>query len=283
MSTIGELRAELAALLRSKYPADRADFDALYILSELTGLNHSELLLNADRSVDVFAAAIDAVQRRLCDEPLQYIFSRAYFMDLTLYVTPSVLIPRPETELLAEWVVKRAPLGGRVLDVGTGSGAIALAVAATRPDLEVTAVDKSAAALAVARKNLLTCGLSNVTMLESDLFSALAGQKFDLIAANLPYVSASEYAECPAEVRLFEPHNALVAADSGLALMRAAIAASPGVLVQGGAIILEMGETQGEAVSSMLAVAGFTEVGILKDYTGRERFAVATMPVCPSA
>ena len=217
-------------------------------------------------------AALQAAQRRASGEPLQYVLGNAPFRYLTLDVDPRVLIPRPETESLVEWVLKNAPHGGKVLDLGCGSGAIALSVAHERPDLLVTAVDLSADALTLARhnaeKNALT---ARVEFVQSNLFSALSGQRFDVVAANLPYVTRDEYPLLDAEVRDFEPEMALVADDDGLALILQSIAVLPEHLNSPGMVIYELSPPQASRCAAALKAQG-VHPEILLDLCGRERF-----------
>ena len=214
--------------------------------------------------------------RRLRREPLQYILGRASFRDLELEVTPAVLIPRPETELLVDWALERLGAGGTLLDLGTGSGAIALAVATECPAARVTAVDLSAAALEVARRNARRCGAGErVEFLLSDLFSALAPERrFEVICANLPYVTEEEFPGLEPEVRDHEPRLALVAPDAGLALMARAAAELPHRLAAGGAAIFELSPPQAPVLAARLAAAGFL-VGVRRDLAGRDRFVTA--------
>lgn len=201
--TVAELRRALAQL-----PACEAD----YILRETVG---GDFRFVAEVSAAAAESTLRAAVRRAAGEPLQYIFERAYFMDLVLHVDPRVLIPRPETELLAEFAAANAPRCGSMLDLCTGSGAVALAVKYLRPDLSVAASDLSSAALEVAGINRSACSLE-VELLEGDLFAPVSGRRFDFISANPPYVSAAELACCPAEVRDFEPRLALVAVGTAL-------------------------------------------------------------------
>ena len=222
MITYSELRRELVGMFADAGIASAA-VDSDLLITELAGISRPELFLCAGEPVpaELERHIRELARRRANREPLQYLLGVAYFMDLELEVTPAVLIPRPETELLAEYAVKHLPEGGSMLDLGTGSGAIALAVAAERPDVRITAVDVSSDALEVARRNRVRCG-GEVRFLQSDLFSELPGERFDLVGANLPYVTQEEYPALEPEVRLFEPQLALTAPDGGFRLIERA-------------------------------------------------------------
>jgi release factor glutamine methyltransferase len=254
--------------------------EAEIILSELLGCSRPELIIhyNSPALPEVESRLKKVVERRLKREPLQYILGDAYFMDLRLEVTPAVLIPRPETELLVEYICKKAPQEAALLDIGTGSGAIALAVAYDRPDMTITGVDISPDALAVAERNRTANKLDNVSLLQSDLFSGVSGRKFDCIAANLPYVSETEYATLQPEVRDYEPKLALTAPNNGLDLTFKVGWEAPDFLNPGGFIIFEIGETQAPAVIAELEQLGrYSEVKSIKDYHRRDRFVLASI------
>lgn len=272
---------ELLRHLESRFAAAGVEsprVEAEILLRECAGIGALELALDAAREVPAEATEriLALAARRELREPLQYLLGKAWFMDLELEVTPAVLIPRPETELLVEWVVERLPRGGRLLDLGTGSGAIALSVASMRPDAEVTGVDVSVAALTVAKRNRRALHLEErVRLLESNLFSGVEGEKFDLVAANLPYVTDSEYLQLAPEVRDYEPRLALTAPDEGFALIEAAAAALPGHLQPGGEAIFELAPHQAGRLAGVLSSGGlFRAVEIRRDLTGRERFVV---------
>jgi release factor glutamine methyltransferase len=209
------------------------------------------------------------IERRASGEPLAYITGVREFWTLELRVTRDVLVPRPETELLVERAL--ALIGGaaaHVLDLGTGSGAIALALAAERPGWEILAVDASAAALAVARDNGARLGLANVTFEAGDWFSGLAGRHFDLVVSNPPYVDARD----PALLLLRdEPRQALTPGADAFADLRAIIQAAPQHLRAGGWLALEHGATQGAAAARELVARGFGSVRSHRDLAGHDR------------
>lgn len=277
MSCFRELRQQLAGMFAAA-GIETPAVDAERLIAETAGFPRAELFLRGEEPVPepLAEAVLRLAERRTAREPLQYLTGRAAFMDLELEVTRDVLIPRPETELLVEWAVRRLPEGGSLLDLGTGSGAIALSVAATRPDVAVTGVDLSPAALRVAERNRRRCRLERVRLLESDLFSAVAGEKFDLVAANLPYVTEEEYPTLSPEVREFEPRLALVAGDGGMALIARAVRDLAGFLTPGGKAIFELSPPQAPRLERMFAETGaFAGIEVIQDYTRRDRFVAA--------
>jgi release factor glutamine methyltransferase len=223
-------------------------------------LTHPEVELNE-------LAAEGLLQRRESQEPLAYILGHREFFGRRFRVTPSVLIPRQETELLIETALELMVPVKRVLDIGTGSGCIATTLKLERPDWDVWAVDISGAALQVARENAETLG-AEITFRHSDLFSGLAGERFDLIVSNPPYIGVEE--ELPVEVRSFEPGTALFADNHGLLIYQQLAAIYIDYLTDRGAIILEIGQTQGPAVAELFSGE------ILKDLSGNDRAVIAT-------
>ncbi|HEY5708554.1 MAG TPA: peptide chain release factor N(5)-glutamine methyltransferase [Solirubrobacterales bacterium] len=262
--------------------------DAELLLCEATGWDRARLAANPDEEIPPTAARRfgETVRRRLRREPVAYITGWKGFRHLELAVDPRVLIPRPETELLVELALKTRPR--RVLDVGTGSGAIALAIAGELPDCEVVATDTSSAALEVARANAERLGLSErVELVEGTLPDS---GEFDLVLANLPYVSEAEWGALEPEVTEWEPREALLAGPDGLDAIRAAIAALAALASDSGrsssryaaesatslasVIALEVGEGQAAAVGEMLLEAGFGSVETRSDLAGIERVVV---------
>ena len=224
-------------------------------------LTHPEVELNE-------LAAEGLLQRRESQEPLAYILGHREFFGRRFRVTPSVLIPRQETELLIETALELMVPVKRVLDIGTGSGCIATTLKLERPDWDVWAVDISGAALQVARENAETLG-AEITFRHSDLFSGLAGEKFDLIVSNPPYIGVEE--ELPVEVRSFEPGTALFAENHGLRIYEQLAASYRDYLSEGGTIILEIGQTQGQAVANLF------NGQILQDLSGNDRVVIVTL------
>jgi release factor glutamine methyltransferase len=243
------------------------------LLCEATGLTRVQLITQGDRALtpDEAARLDELVARRLRGEPIAYIVGRREFFGLDFHVGPAVLIPRPDTELIVELALERLPeTSPRLLDMGTGSGAIAVAVAHTRPDADVTALDVSPDALAVARANAAANG-ARVRFLESSWFDALAaGETFDVIASNPPYIAAGDEHLAQGDLR-FEPVGALTDHADGLSALRIIVAGSPRHLAPGGWLLLEHGYDQAAAVRALLLETGFTDVQSWRDLAGIER------------
>ena len=281
VTTVAELARRLAAAGIESPVAEAAS-----LLAELAGTGRAEWYAAGREIPAALRPRLTLwLERRLTGEPLPYLTGRAYFMELELEVTPDTLIPRPETELLVEFLLQQLPPGAALLELGTGSGAIALATACARPDVRVTAVELSPAALAVAGRNRAKYQLeSRVELVHGDLFSELEGRRFDFLAANLPYVSETEYAELPRSVRDFEPKPALVAPDQGLALLRRSADAAPDYLNPGAGAIWELGETQGGRFRDLLAADGrWRDLVIHRDYCDRDRLVSARLAASGSS
>jgi release factor glutamine methyltransferase len=219
------------------------------------------------------------LQRRLQGEPIAYILGEREFFGLSLKVTPATLIPRPETELLVELALQRIPVHGhfRVLDLGTGSGAIAISIAKNRPDANVVAVDASEAALQVARENAQRLGVANTSFLQSEWFSELGGQRYDLIISNPPYVAAGDVHLSQGDVR-FEPVSALASGADGLDDIRRIAGQAGDFLEPGGRLLLEHGYDQAAQVRDLLTKNGFLEVFSAKDIAGIDRVSGGASP-----
>ena len=219
------------------------------------------------------------VTRRAHGEPVAYILGEKEFWSLRFEVTREVLIPRPETELLVERALAHLPpeAPGRVLDLATGSGAVALAIAHERPRLQVVGTDLAAAAVELARANAARLHLANAEFRTGDWFAPVAGERFALVACNPPYIAVGD-ARVEPGVRRFEPHAALFAAEDGLAALRHVGSVAPAHLVAGGWLLLEHGSEQGPAVRALLEAAGFTDVATHRDLAGLERCTEARRP-----
>jgi release factor glutamine methyltransferase len=214
----------------------------------------------------------ELVERRGAGEPVAYLRGEREFWSMPLRVTPDVLVPRPETELVVATALARIPedASWRVLDLGTGSGAIALAIARERPRCRVIATDVSGAALGVARANAAALHASNVELREGDWYTAVAGERFHLIASNPPYVAAEDGRLATDELR-FEPRVALTAGADGMSALRVVVVGAPRHLEAGGALVLEHGCDQRAAVRAALATSGFEEIECHRDLAGLDR------------
>lgn len=215
--------------------------------------------------------------RREHGEPIAHLTGQREFWSLPLFVSPVTLIPRPDTECLVEQALARLPAEPcRILDLGTGTGAIALALATERPDSQVTAVDFVAEAVALATRNAQHLDIRNVTILRSDWFSALAGQRFTVIVSNPPYIDETDPHLDQGDVR-FEPKSALVAGQNGLADLAHIITTARDYLLPGGFLLLEHGWRQGEAVRALFTAAGYQQVETCQDYGGNERLTLGQL------
>ena len=224
------------------------------------------------------------VTRRSHREPVAYVLGEKEFWSLPLEVTPDVLIPRPETELVVEVALTHLLRGqqARVLDLAAGSGAIALALARELPRITVIGTDISAAAIAVAQRNARRLGLANVQFRTGNWFDPVAEERFDLIASNPPYIAASDDRVEPA-VRRFEPHGALFGGTDGLEALREITGAAGGHLSPGGWLVVEHGDRQGPAVRELLSAAGFAAITTHQDLAGLDRCTAGRWPGRPGA
>ncbi len=275
----------------SRAPSPRAEAEEL--LTRLLGMTRTDLYLGRERILtpEESQRLESWLRRRAAGEPLQYVTGRAAFRGLDLAVNPSVLIPRPETEGLVEAVlgVLRAEAARwtapRVLDLGTGSGALALAIAHEWPEAAVTATEASEAALAVARANAASLGLpARIQFLKGDWFEPVAAdEKFEVVVSNPPYIATGEWDALPEEVRAFEPHQALFSGASGLEALREIVDESPLHLVAGGLLALELAEMRAAEVSAWLEGAhDWAGVRLLDDLAGRPRVLLARRAPGPS-
>lgn len=265
-----------------------ARLDAECLLAAALGCDRLRLYLDFDKPVEApERARFRELVRRRADErvPVALLTGTREFWSLAFEVTPDVLVPRPETETLVEWLLGRVPEREaelNVLDLGTGSGAIAVALASELPKARVTATDLSPAALAVAARNAEAHGVAGrVRLLEGDAFAPVAGERFDLVASNPPYVALADEAGLPPELR-HEPRAALFAGPEGTDVLRRLASEVAGHLAPGGFAAFEVGEGQADGVAAWLRAAGLGDVGVVRDASARPRVvtarAAATVP-----
>jgi release factor glutamine methyltransferase len=244
---------------------DTPRLDAELMLASVLGTDRAALYADPQAGLDMDAALTfdDMLRRRVRREPVAYILGHAHFRELELLVDHRVLVPRPETELLVEL----AENGQRVLDVGTGSGAIALAIAQERQGVKVTGIDNSPDAVDVARANADRHGL-DVEFMIADL---IVGGPYDLIVSNPPYIRESEWPGLAPEITLYEPREALLAGPDGLDVIRDLVAAAPQALVRGGMLAVEVGQGQSRSVEALFERAGLRAVQTDRDLAGIPR------------
>ncbi len=283
--TLRSLLVQAASCLRQQPERARADAELLlrHVLQRDKAwiVAHGLTPLPAAEAERIHRLLQPLLLRRAAGEPVQYILGETEFFGLNFAVSPAVLIPRPETELLVEQVlaVARTLASPRILDIGTGSGAIAIALAAALPQAHLVAVDLSPAALDLAHRNAHRHGLADrIHFLESDLFSALSGQRFDVVVSNPPYVPLQDASTLAVEVRDHEPALALFAGDDGLAVYRRLIPATRRHLAPGGLLALEFGFGQQQPIAELLAASGFHGIETLPDYQQIPRIALAVQP-----
>lgn len=279
MLTVLEVLQKTADFLAGK-GVESPRLNAELIVGHALGLKRMQLYLQFERMLteSELERIRPLVRRRSLREPLQYVLGDTEFAGLRLKTDRRALIPRPETEYLVELIAARlAAPPAAVLDLGTGSGALALALAARYPEARVTAVDTSPEALALAAENAAATGLAGrMTFLASDWYAALpAGARFDLIVANPPYLSAAETAATAPEVREFEPAAALTADDGGLADLRTILAGAAPRLSAGGWLALETGTGHHAALRALAAPAEWGAVECRPDLAGRDRYVLA--------
>jgi release factor glutamine methyltransferase len=251
-----------------------ASIEVRCLLQAVLQVNHAYLISHPEYQLndEQYAHYSALFERRLSGEPIAYILGEREFYGLNFKVTPATLIPRPETELLVELALQQIPQQGayRVLDMGTGSGAIALSIAQERPKAKVVAVDASEAALEVAQLNVQQFNLNNVKLIHSDWFAALQGECFDVIVSNPPYIASGDAHLTQGDLR-FEPCTALASGADGLEDIRRICAHAKSHLNAQGWLLLEHGYNQSESVRALLRQSGFSDVFSAQDLAGIER------------
>jgi len=280
--TLRQLVADAEVVLRAGPHPERARLDAETLLLHVMAQNRAWLLAHIDDVVysETQAAFAELISRRHAGEPIQYITGQAEFFGLPFAVAPGVLIPRPETEHLVEEVLQLAvgfvaSNGLNIADIGTGSGAIAVALAHALPECCITATDLSRQALEIARSNADRNGVADrIEFLEGDLLAPLAGRSFSILASNPPYVPLRDRTSLSEEVRAYEPHSALFAGEDGLEIYRRLIPDARALLVAGGWLVMEIGFGQQAAVEKLLLASDYSEVRFVPDYQGIPRVAV---------
>ncbi|WP_213992264.1 peptide chain release factor N(5)-glutamine methyltransferase [Sodalis sp. dw_96] len=275
-----EIREWLNAAVRQLAAGESPKRDAEILLGFVTGRPRTWLLAFDETPLTAQQVLLlaDLLARREAGEPIAYLTGEREFWSLRLKVSPVTLIPRPDTECLVEQALAlvQEPLAD-VLDLGTGTGAIALALASERPGWRLTGIDVQSGAVALARENARNLGLSNAAFEIGSWYKSLQGQRYTLIVSNPPYIDADDPHLGRGDVR-YEPLGALVAASSGLADLAAVIDGAGAHLQPGGWLALEHGWQQGEAVRGLLFRAGFHRVGSRNDYGGNERVSMGQWP-----
>jgi len=280
--TLRELVSDAEAKLHTSPHPERARQDAETLLLHALCQNRAWLIANWDEAAEstTVETYTNLINRRQTGEPIQYITGHSEFFGLPFSVGPGVLIPRPETEHLVEEVIRLAATfpNPHIADIGTGSGIIAVALAHALPNAQITAVDCSPQALAIARENATSNQVADrITFLEGDLLSQLTGQKLNIIASNPPYIPSTDHDSLSVEVRDHEPHSALFAEEEGLAIYQRLIPEGRHHLIEGGWLVLEIGHGQQPAIEALLQANNYREIHFLPDYQGIPRVAAAQL------
>ena len=267
-----------------RYDISTPRLDAELLLSHILGTSRLQLYLQFEMPVvpEHLAAFRKLIKKRVACAPVSYLTSRKEFFSLDFYVDSRVLIPRPETEVLVESVLQAQAGQSQLIDIGTGSGAIAISLAVNRPEWEMLATDISADALEVAQKNAVTHTCANrLTFLQGNLFEPLEelpSSRFDWIVSNPPYVSTAEFPSLPPEVRDHEPESALLAGTDGLDVIVGILDGAPQFLKPGGRVGLEIGHHHSHTVQNLVqSNSAYSGCQVIKDYSGVERVVIAAV------
>ena len=267
-----------------RYDISTSRLDAELLLSHILETSRLQLYLRFEMPVlpEHLAAFRELIKKRAAHSPVSYLTSRKEFLSLDFYVDSRVLIPRPETEVLVENVLQAQEAPCQLIDIGTGSGAIAISLAVNRPEWEVLATDISVDALEVAKKNAVAHKCADrLTFLQGNLFEPLEGlpnPRFDWIVSNPPYVSTVEYSSLPPDVRDHEPETALLAGTDGLDVTTAVLEGAPQFLKPGGRVGLEIGHNHSQDVQGIVqSNSAYSGYQVIKDYSGVERVIIATV------
>jgi release factor glutamine methyltransferase len=281
LAALRNLVSEGVTRLSSGPHPGRARQDAEALLLHVLGKSKSWLLAHSNEQLAASEASRygELLDRRYRGEPIQYIVGEAEFYGLPFRVTPDVLIPRPETEHLVEKALELAASfsAPRIADIGAGSGCIAVALAHRLPKAQITAIDLSASALAVARANAKRNGVV-IRFLQGHLLTPVAGEQFEIVVSNPPYVPLTDRASLAVEVRDHEPPVALFAGVDGLEICRRLIPAAFAALIPGGFLLLEIGCGQSQAIAALLAASGFGQIEFLPDLQSIPRVACSLRP-----
>jgi release factor glutamine methyltransferase len=274
-----------AAFLAGKDVGQNARHVSELLMARLLNCPRLELYLRYDAVLEerLLAAMRRGVKRVAVGEPIQYVLGRAAFMGHAFKVDRRVLIPRPETEELVELVLDYEPLWRKerpaVVDLGTGSGCIAISLAKAKPDARCLALDTSPDAIALAKENAEALGVvGEVTFAPAQLSDVIEPETVDAIVANLPYVPTPEYEALPTHIRDHEPRSALDGGPDGTSIIAECVQDAAIALAPGGALFLEIAESQADAVSAMMQDAGFKDVALKQDLAGRDRIVWGTLP-----
>ena len=275
MNIINEVRNQLN---KAQFRSPQLFYISCWLANKITGMTTSQLLTTDEVLSNEQREQLEqcVYELTVLKKPIQYVLGTVEFCGLSLKVQPPILIPRPETEEWVQAMIKRLvrdKTSATILDIGTGSGCVALALASALPAARVLGVDCSAQALVLAQENKRLLNIINVDFAESDLFASVKG-KFDVIISNPPYVAECEWQQLEDPVRIWEDKKALVADDRGLALLKCIIEQSPLYLAQDGELVLEIGHAQGDAVCTFMRSCGYTDVEIYKDFAGCDRLVI---------